>query len=372
MNRIRSIGMSLLTVSVFASGCATDKDLDGAATAAAAAVRAVWNGNAAELNGSKINGSKINGSKINGSKINGTTTNSLTVGNEGGTLVGFVLETGAVLRGPNFYPAKLTAVLEDSSEAEVRVVDWKQISLPGLPAMDYYMVKDLATDQSICGNDELGNPIWALPLTRTFNQYNGKAVSSVNQFSFNCYGGALEKCNRYGYPDWITRAETYTGHATPSKNRSLDAYHDACVAMVRADYCGDGQAHTYNGTTIDLYDNLGFNNPDTVGDGTGGWHMEAEWGADGAWCIHHTRWMPNSLTKDVANNNSSANPDWQYIQTFCPERIAGNPWPANPLGGSAPRKCGAESDWFKDQGGYDKPNQWERPLIRNHTPLYQH
>src|SRR5262249_50826842 len=108
----------------------------------------------------------------------------------------------------NFHPAKITALTEDGNEVYVRVIDYKSMSFPGLPDMDYYMVINDADGTPICGYDTDGvTPLWALPLMQTYDQYNGKKVVTVNEFSFNCWGGALEKCNRYGYPNWITRLE---------------------------------------------------------------------------------------------------------------------------------------------------------------------
>ncbi len=39
--------------------------------------------------------------------------------------------------------------------------------------------------------------------------------------------------------------------------RSLQDYHQVCVRMVHADYCGDGTSHTHDGTLINFYDRLG-------------------------------------------------------------------------------------------------------------------
>lgn len=52
--------------------------------------------------------------------------------------------------------------------------------------------------------------------------------------------------------------------------------------MVRADYCGNGQAHTVSGTPIHVLDKLGIQtqSPDTPYD------VEAEWGPNGAVCLN--------------------------------------------------------------------------------------
>jgi hypothetical protein len=271
-----------------------------------------------------------------------------------------------VLSGANFYPTQLDAVLEDGTVASVQVGAWHQETPPGLPAMDYYVVSNPADGSSICGNNADSTPTTAMPLVRTFDQSNGKPNDLPNLFTFACYGGALEKCNRYGYPDWISRQETFG----TSVNRTIDNYHDACVFMVRADYCGDGQTHTYTGTTIDIYDNLSFNTQATSNGGADGFFFEAEWGDDGAWCINKTRWMPIGLAQTLANNQSASNPDWAYIQSHCPERIAGNPWPGNPDGTGHARPCDTQSNFFPNNGGFSM-DQTQRPLLRNNSMLYQ-
>jgi hypothetical protein len=86
----------------------------------------------------------------------------------------------------------------------------------------------------------------------------------------------LAKCARWGYRPW----QSYNG--VP-----LAAYHQACTRMARADYCGDGESHTKDGTPVDIYDNLGLlvrgNDPLL--------HFEASWTPRGAYCISKQRWL---------------------------------------------------------------------------------
>lgn len=114
-----------------------------------------------------------------------------------------------------------------------------------------------------------------------------------NQITFSCLSGALAKCVRLGYKPW----QTING-------RSLKDYHQACVRMIRADYCGDGTAHTQDGTQIDIYDRLGIQKRNVVP----GMSFEAAWGSDGAQSIQRTRYP-----EDLA-----------YVQRVCPHRLASN------------------------------------------------
>src|SRR5262249_42702503 len=65
----------------------------------------------------------------------------------------------------------------------------------------------------------------------------------------------------------------------------LMPYYQACVRMVRADYCGDGVGHTRNGTPIDIFDHIGIQQDEP----TPALSFEAAWGPDGAICVRHTR-----------------------------------------------------------------------------------
>jgi len=68
-------------------------------------------------------------------------------------------------------------------------------------------------------------------------------------------------------------------------------YFESCIRTARADYCGNDQATTRDGTSIDLYDRVGIQQrtPDLEG-----YDFEAGWGPKGAICIDHAR-IPEQL-----------------------------------------------------------------------------
>jgi hypothetical protein len=55
--------------------------------------------------------------------------------------------------------------------------------------------------------------------------------------------------------------------------------------MIRADYCGDGQPHTQDGTEIDVADGIGLESRVSASYG-----FEAEWDPFGAPCISQLRY----------------------------------------------------------------------------------
>lgn len=136
--------------------------------------------------------------------------------------------------------------------------------------------------RNLCEPDPAGQRL-GFPLAGAFTP-DGKYVATPGRFFVTCTSGAEGKCVRFGYKPW---------RQTPTAG-SLTPYYQACVRMVRADYCGDGVGHTRNGTLIDLYDQVGIQQVETAP----GMTFEAAWGPDGAVCVRHTR-LPDELDLDT-------------------------------------------------------------------------
>ena len=159
-----------------------------------------------------------------------------------------------------------------------------------------YRLRELGEDgqwHEFCAPDPAGER-WAFPLEGIWTA-SGEHLPATKQFSFSCSAGAIGKCVRLGYKPWKRLSDGST----------LWPYHQACVRMMRADYCGDGTSFTHDGTLIDLYDILGIQK-DEPGPGM---LFEAAWGSRGAICIARPR---------VPQNGSLAE-----IERRCPERLAG-------------------------------------------------
>jgi hypothetical protein len=109
----------------------------------------------------------------------------------------------------------------------------------------------------------------------------GDGTWNPGGYTFSCTSGVIAKCAReWGYKPWKTLM-TDSGQAV-----ALEPLHRACVRAARADYCGNGQSSTRDGTRIDMVDIYGFNRRIT---GTG-MHREATFSPDGAVSIARTRW----------------------------------------------------------------------------------
>lgn len=107
----------------------------------------------------------------------------------------------------------------------------------------------------------------------------GRYNADTARFSISCTSGAQAKCLRFGYKPWKAAAD----------GTALAPLYESCVHMVRADYCGDGEATTRDGTMIDIFDRHGIQ----TADGGADFRFEAGWSPTGAVCVAHTRIAEN-------------------------------------------------------------------------------
>jgi hypothetical protein len=114
----------------------------------------------------------------------------------------------------------------------------------------------------------------AIPLQGFWNATRDHVPAS-DVITFTCTNSPLTKCVRLGYKPWKT-----------VNGVSLRDHHLACARMMRADYCGDGRAHTREGTRIHFHDRLRHNGPETTPD----FVFEAAWGPNGAVYVHKARY----------------------------------------------------------------------------------
>ncbi|GMV31139.1 MAG: hypothetical protein AMXMBFR59_32640 [Rhodanobacteraceae bacterium] len=113
---------------------------------------------------------------------------------------------------------------------------------------------------------------------------DGRYRHEATHFALTCTGGAQAKCVRWGYRPWDRAAD----------GSALADLYEACVHMVRADYCGDGTATTRDGMVIDIYDPHGVQKPESGAD----FRFEAGWAPTGAVCVNHVR-VPENVTLDT-------------------------------------------------------------------------
>ena len=203
-----------------------------------------------------------------------------------GTVFRIHLASGRVLSGRDLVGATLS--LTQPGETAPRNVRVESVQTDPLDAdhevLLYHMLAvDTRTGQTeeLCGPDVRAER-WAFPIHGQWDAEGNKLSDSG--YTLTCGDGAQGKCLRFGYKPWKTM---------PSGER-LDAYYQACIRLVRADYCG-GHGTTRDGMLIDIYDRIGVQPPDSQADAAAGVHFEAAWNAAGAVCVAHTR-VPEKIT----------------------------------------------------------------------------
>ena len=105
----------------------------------------------------------------------------------------------------------------------------------------------------LCGT-AAGSPIPAIAVSGYWDK-SASYIDDSDSFTFGCINAAIGKCVRWGYQPWATASEC---RHNSCKTRNLRDWQQACVRLVRADYCGDGIPHTRSGTRINVYDQLGI------------------------------------------------------------------------------------------------------------------
>lgn len=260
-------------------------------TAASARSDALTTANGSNLNGSNLNGSNLNGSNLNGSNLNGQALGTIlsSVNLAGVKLNGktfnarldgtvFVGTDGSsTVQGLGFLQSEFQGNVADGSTVRLRVVDI-QTATNGDAEVWNYSVEYRDNSQnawfSICKND--AGPTPAIPVSGRWNHEQGvpgggAKIADATVFTFACVGtSAVAKCvSPIGYKPWKTVNGT-----------SIDPHHQACVRLIRADYCGDGVSHTTDGQWVNLYDGVGIQQD------TEEWVIESEWDENGARCFY--------------------------------------------------------------------------------------
>lgn len=195
---------------------------------------------------------------------------SLTV--EGSAFV-LTMAGGRVLRGTQLAGATVYLALGANEVAPLKLASIvADKEYPDILHHDFQTSDGKGGWQPACAPDAYGES-WGFPVALPEGHPGREHAITIT-----CSSGAVGKCSRFGYRPW----------AQGPDGEDLMPLHAACVRMVRADYCGDGGAHTRERTTIDVYDDLAIQTRSLTDDTN--FAFEAGWTEAGAVCVHHTRW----------------------------------------------------------------------------------
>lgn len=191
---------------------------------------------------------------------------------EGGAFV-LKLADGRVLRGAELVGATMYLALEGEQVAPVRLASIApDPERPEILRHDFQKPDGQGGWAPACTPNAQGER-WGFPVSLPPGH-----PGREGEITITCASGAVAKCSRWGYPPW----------KKGPRGEDLVPLHAACVHMTRADYCGDGQAYTKDGTSIDNYDDLGIQKRGAADDAS--YVFEAGWSPQGAVCVNHTRW----------------------------------------------------------------------------------
>jgi hypothetical protein len=133
-----------------------------------------------------------------------------------------------------------------------------------------------AKEVAFCQRNDLGtNEMAQFTGGSQWNPMTAKRTDAKALTSVSCESGAIGRCAQWGYRPWAKAANKATG-----TSEYLPDAHQACIYMKRADYCGNGDTYTVDGTMIGISDVF-----DPAFQATGGGKLEALWTPKGALCL---------------------------------------------------------------------------------------
>ena len=261
------------------------------------AVRVNILGTKIPLIGRDLNGTHLNGCSLEGRQVISVSLDSVV--SEGGeslsslrlekTLFHGVLQDGSPIGSMGMVGAEFMALLDDGGLLPLRIQSIERIQDDRAnKEIRRYQVSyfDGEQDQPLCGLDEEGQPMAAIPVKGHWNLEEGVAgggayLPEASVFTFACEDFAVAKCVMAGYKPW--KEYKVCSQGAGCVRETLSAHMQACTRLLRADFCGDGRSHTVDGTWVNVYDGLG------VRIDADDWLAEAEWNAHGAVCMKRAR-----------------------------------------------------------------------------------
>jgi hypothetical protein len=284
-----------------ASGCLADEPEEPPTASSQAAVLYLESGTILNATGflQQVMGRGLNGTDLNGRILDGSHVTHVVLGSasfQGTPMTAISLEESALqgrvgkklLANAKFVGVEFDAWTDQGQGLRLRVEDARRWLEPGMVDTFLHTVtyETLEGRLPLCGTDADGNDIEAIALEGRWDyregvQGGGSWVNDPEAFTFACVGHVAAKCVEMGYKPWRKAVVCHLGQGC--RRESIGHLHQACTRLLRGDYCGDGTAHTTDGTLVNMYDGYGIRIDSEP------WNIEAEWSADGAICVERTR-----------------------------------------------------------------------------------
>lgn len=241
--------------------------------------------NGVDLNGTILDGSKVVSVSLHNVQLDGQTLSSVRLDR---TVFHGLTQDGKTVNRRRFLGGVFEASLDDGRTLEFRIEDIQMVRERGHRNMYHYLVtyRTEAEWEPLCGRDEQGRPVHAIPLNGRWNLEEGVPGGGAHSedagvFTFACEEYVVAKCLMAGYKPWILVHICERGSGC--ETITLAGHHQACTRLLRADFCGDGTSYTQDGVWVNMYDGLGIRVDEDD------WVFEAEWNAGGANCMSASR-----------------------------------------------------------------------------------
>jgi|SRR5215470_13259311 len=202
-----------------------------------------------------------------------------------GTAFRAKLSDGSVKQGTEFVGAVLVFKINDGPPTRIRIASIRPDPADNSGSVLLHDFRIEATNEPFCNPAPDGTRL-GFPVAGVTTADGRLTASEPRVFQLVCTSGAQGKCVRFGYHPW----------QTSPNGRPMRDYFNACVRLLRADYCGDGRGWTRDGTLVDIWDDHGIQTLDAGGDLA--FSFEAGWSADGAVCAAHSR-IPEIMTLEM-------------------------------------------------------------------------
>ena len=232
------------------------------------------------INGTSVSGVALSGSTPGGSSLtNATLAKVSTAGTlSGGGAVTASSTTAPPWSGSSLVGSTWNATASNGAALKLRIDRATQGTAPNADLWFYAVSYQTSTAWvPLCGLDTSSQPIAVVAAAGIWSTVGSDTASygaSSSYFSLGCRAKSVAKCVELGY-------KTFKGYTNQMSS---------CVRMLRADYCGTGATYTVDGTSINVFDNVGLQ-PDNQP-----WTPEAEWTPTGARCISSSNKMRYELT----------------------------------------------------------------------------